>query len=183
MQNPQTHTFPETYSQNSPALHNQTQVIPPTPQQTEMTQFTLASPLPPPNTHTHTHKPHHSYHHQSRVRPFASGSAQPIVAWEQGSPAHQSFKAAPASSCFNPTPLCKVELYLPEVDIVEASTAVVPRHRAAAKCSCRSRIFFHHLSPLGRCHVGTSPHRMAGERAPWHLGKRGRRVRRLSWCP
>jgi hypothetical protein len=49
----------------------------------------------------------------------------------------------------------------------------VPRYRAADKCSCRARIFFHHASPLRRCHVGASPSRMAGERASWHLGKRG----------
>lgn len=47
-------------------------------------------------------KPRHHYHNQSRVRPFPSGSAQAIVAWEQVSPAHQALKAAPVSSCLNP---------------------------------------------------------------------------------
>lgn len=97
-QKPQTHTFPETYSQNFPALHklyNPTLYPQPKLRQTDIIRF-AHTPHPPPL------KPHHHYHHQSRVRPFPSGSAQPVVAWEQSSPAHQALKAAPASSGLNP---------------------------------------------------------------------------------
>lgn len=37
------------------------------------------------------------------MHPSPSGSSPPIVAWEQGSPAHQALKAAPAISSVNPS--------------------------------------------------------------------------------
>lgn len=78
----------------------------------------------------------HYYHYQSR-RPLSSRPCPSLLRNGVAPPTKRCRRRLPARASTIPLGWAELfcELYLPEVDIAEASTAIVSRRRAAHKCS------------------------------------------------